>query len=105
MILRTILSAAVVASALACAPPYGRQGCEADSECPSGQFCPSSKASANYSCDLPDRDAGADVVSTKAICAKACATDDDCADLGLKKPKCVTLQCAGGGKTCTDYPF
>lgn len=85
--------AALVLS-VGCSQPYGRQSCKTSKDCGSGQFCP----------PLCAPDAGPGVVDQSAICAQACSVDDDCANLGLKKPKCVTDLCAGG-KTCADVPF
>jgi hypothetical protein len=101
--MRALLLLLVPLFMLACSPPYGRQSCSADSECPMGQFCPSNKADPKYTCDVKP-DAGTDV-KVSALCQKACASDADCNGLGLKKPKCVTLVCAAGAQTCVDFPF
>lgn len=39
-----------------------------------------------------------------AVCKLECATDADCANLGLKKPVCAIYTCTGQ-RICADNPF
>ncbi len=79
---------------VACTPKYGQEACKLSTDCPSGQFC-------DTGC-VPD---GGSTPGTtvSALCGKQCASDADCANLGLKKPKCFASTC--GPSQCADDPF
>lgn len=94
--MRVLLLGVFCCLSLACSPMYGRESCMTNAQCSvGGQTCANS-------CELGDAGPG---VTRSWICQKVCAEDADCSSLGLKKPRCITNQCANGSKTCVDYPF
>ena len=82
-------------AAVGCSPVYGRETCTTTAQCSSGLVCANT-------CDIGDAGPG---TTRSFLCQKVCATDAECAGLGLKKPVCGKNACASGSKTCVDNPF